>query len=90
MVGTSIMIPILPLYAQREFALDERMIPVLISAFFAAQFVAPPWVAIKIRSVRTCSDLDCQPNRHGHGLCYDRFRAIGIDCNCSRHAYLTV
>lgn len=44
MVGTSIMIPILPLYSQREFALDERMIPVLISVFFVAQFVAAPWV----------------------------------------------
>ena len=44
MMGYSIMIPILSLYAQREFALDERMISVLISAFFAAQFVAGPWL----------------------------------------------
>ncbi len=85
MMGTSIMIPILPLYAQREFALDERMISVLISAFFAAQFVAQPWVAIKIRSVRTCSDLDCQPNRHGYFLCYVRFRPIGANIVCGTH-----
>ena len=44
MMGYSIMIPILSLYAQREFALDERMISVLISAFFAAEFVAGPWL----------------------------------------------
>lgn len=37
-------LPILPLYAQREFALDDRVIPLLISVFFAAQFLAGPTI----------------------------------------------
>lgn len=44
MVGTSIAHPILPLYAQSEFAMDEQLITLLISAFFAAQFLAGPFI----------------------------------------------
>lgn len=44
MLGASMALPILPLFAQREFALDERLIPLIISVFFAAQFVAGPTI----------------------------------------------
>ncbi len=44
MLGASMALPILPLYAQRVFAMDERVIPLLISVFFAAQFVAGPTI----------------------------------------------
>lgn len=42
--GASMALPILPLYAQSEFALSDRVIPLLISVFFAAQFVAGPTI----------------------------------------------
>lgn len=44
MVGTSMAHPILPLYAQSEFAMDEQVITLLITAFFAAQFLAGPFI----------------------------------------------
>ncbi len=36
--------PILPLYAQSEFNLDEEIITLLLTAFFAAQFLAGPFI----------------------------------------------
>lgn len=44
MVGASMAFPVLPLYAKNEFGMDDRVIPLLISAFFAAQFVAGPTI----------------------------------------------
>jgi DHA1 family tetracycline resistance protein-like MFS transporter len=44
MVGTSMVHPILPLYAQTEFAMDAQVITLLITAFFAAQFLAGPFI----------------------------------------------
>ncbi len=44
MVGTSMVHPILPLYAQSVFALDAQIITLLITAFFAAQFLAGPFI----------------------------------------------
>ena len=44
MVGTSMVHPILPLYAQSVFHLDAEVITLLITAFFAAQFVAGPFI----------------------------------------------
>ncbi len=37
-------LPILPLYAQREFDLSPEIITLLVSAFFAAQFIAGPFI----------------------------------------------
>ncbi len=44
MVGTSMVHPILPLYAQSVFAMDAQVITLLITAFFAAQFLAGPFI----------------------------------------------
>lgn len=44
MIGTSMVNPILPLYAQSEFALTPEVITLLLTAFFAAQFVAGPFI----------------------------------------------
>ena len=44
MVGTSMVNPILPLYAQSEFSMDPETITLLLTAFFAAQFVAGPFI----------------------------------------------
>jgi DHA1 family tetracycline resistance protein-like MFS transporter len=44
MVGTSMVHPILPLYAQSVFHLDAQVISLLITAFFAAQFLAGPFI----------------------------------------------
>lgn len=43
-LGASMVLPILPLYAQREFALSPEIITVLVSSFFAAQFLAGPYI----------------------------------------------
>lgn len=42
MVGAAMIMPILPLYAQSEFNMSPRIITLLATAFFAAQFVAGP------------------------------------------------
>jgi MFS transporter, DHA1 family, tetracycline resistance protein len=42
MVGASMALPILPLYAQREFGLTPQTISLLVSVFFVAQFLAGP------------------------------------------------
>ena len=44
MLGAAMILPILPLYAKREFGLSDSVIPLLISAFFAAQFLAGPYL----------------------------------------------
>lgn len=44
MLGASLILPILPLYAQREFQMSAEMIALLTSAFFAAQFLAGPYI----------------------------------------------
>ena len=43
-VGAGMALPILPLYAKNEFAMSEQMVTVLFSSFFAAQFLAGPWL----------------------------------------------
>ncbi len=42
MVGASMVVPILPLYAESQFDMSPRTITLLIGAFFAAQLVAGP------------------------------------------------
>lgn len=44
MVGASMALPILPLFAKREFAMQPGTITLLISVFFAAQFVSGPFI----------------------------------------------
>lgn len=44
MIGTAMAHPILPLYAQSEFSLPPEAITLLLTAFFAAQFVAGPFI----------------------------------------------
>ncbi|MEM7134646.1 MAG: MFS transporter [Chloroflexota bacterium] len=44
MVGASMILPILPLYAQREFAMSPQFITLLAASFFAGQFVAGPYL----------------------------------------------
>jgi len=44
MLGASLIFPVLPLYAQREFQLSAELITLLASSFFAAQFLSGPYV----------------------------------------------
>ncbi len=44
MLGAAMILPILPLYAQREFDLSPQVIALLTTSFFAAQFVAGPFL----------------------------------------------
>ncbi len=44
MVGASLILPILPLYALGEFDLSPQAITLLAASFFAAQFVAGPYL----------------------------------------------
>lgn len=44
MLGASMILPILPLYAQRQFKLTPQSITLLVSSFFAAQFLAGPYL----------------------------------------------
>lgn len=44
MVGASMIFPILPLFAQREFGLSPQAITLLSTSFFVAQFVAGPYL----------------------------------------------
>ena len=44
MIGASMVHPILPLYAQGEFDMDPEAITLLATTFFAAQFVAGPFI----------------------------------------------
>ncbi len=44
MIGTAMVNPILPLYAQSEFAMSPELITLLLTAFFGAQFIAGPTI----------------------------------------------
>ena len=44
MLGASLIFPVLPLYAQREFHLSAELITLLSASFFAAQFLSGPYV----------------------------------------------
>jgi DHA1 family tetracycline resistance protein-like MFS transporter len=44
MLGAAMILPILPLYAQREFNLSPEIIALLTTSFFAAQFIAGPFL----------------------------------------------
>ncbi len=44
MLGASMAFPILPLYAQSDFNMSAEVITLLLTAFFAAQFVAGPFI----------------------------------------------
>jgi len=44
MAGASMILPILPLYARRQFELPPQIITLLVSAFFAGQFLAGPYL----------------------------------------------
>ena len=44
MVGAAMILPILPLYAQRSFGLSPEAIALLVTSFFAAQFIAGPFL----------------------------------------------
>ena len=44
MVGAAMIMPILPLYAQSEFNMSPQIITMLGTAFFAAQFIAGPFL----------------------------------------------
>lgn len=43
-VGASMILPILPLYAQEQFTMSPQLITLLVSSFFAAQFIAGPFL----------------------------------------------
>jgi len=43
-LGASLILPILPLYAQRQFQMSPQTIALLVSSFFAAQFIAGPYL----------------------------------------------
>ena len=44
MIGASLILPILPLYALDEFGLSPQAITLLASSFYAAQFIAGPYL----------------------------------------------
>ena len=44
MLGSSLILPILPLYAQRQFQMSPQTIALLVSSFFAAQFLVGPYL----------------------------------------------
>lgn len=44
MLGAAMILPILPLFARREFALSPELIALLSTSFFAAQFIAGPFL----------------------------------------------
>ncbi|MCB8946308.1 MAG: MFS transporter [Ardenticatenaceae bacterium] len=44
MLGASMAVPILPLFAQRHFAMEPQFIAFLVSSFFIAQFLAGPTI----------------------------------------------
>ncbi len=44
MLGAAMILPILPLFAQREFDVSPQLIALLSTSFFAAQFIAGPFL----------------------------------------------
>ena len=43
-LGAAMVLPILPIYARNEFAISENTVTLIISVFFAAQFLAGPFI----------------------------------------------
>jgi MFS family permease len=43
-LGGTVVLPTLPLYAQRHFNLSPDAITILLDSFFIAQFIASPWI----------------------------------------------
>jgi DHA1 family tetracycline resistance protein-like MFS transporter len=43
-VGAGMALPLLPLFAKHEFTLSDQWITILSASFFAAQFLAGPWL----------------------------------------------
>ncbi len=43
-LGATVVLPTLPLYAQRHFAMTPEMIALLLDSYFIAQFVASPYI----------------------------------------------
>jgi DHA1 family tetracycline resistance protein-like MFS transporter len=43
-LGGTVVLPTLPLYAQRHFNLSPDAITILLASFFIAQFIASPWI----------------------------------------------
>jgi DHA1 family tetracycline resistance protein-like MFS transporter len=44
MLGSAMILPILPLFAQQQFGLSPQLITLLVTSFFAAQFLAGPYL----------------------------------------------
>ena len=44
MVGASMVLPVLPLFAQRRFEMSPEVISLLLASFFIAQFLAGPYI----------------------------------------------
>src|SRR5687767_4725439 len=44
MLGAGVIIPVLPLFAEGQFGATAFQASILVSAFFAAQFIASPWI----------------------------------------------
>lgn len=44
MVGSAMILPILPLFAEEQFGLSPQLITLLVTSFFAAQFLAGPYL----------------------------------------------
>jgi len=44
MVGASMVLPILPIYALNEFQMSPQTVTLLLTSFFAAQFIAGPFI----------------------------------------------
>ncbi len=43
-LGATVVLPTLPLYSQRHFAMSPEAIATLLDSYFIAQFVASPWI----------------------------------------------
>lgn len=43
-LGSTVVLPTLPLYAQRHFGMSPEVISTLLASYFIAQFVASPWI----------------------------------------------
>lgn len=44
MVGASMVLPILPVYARRAFGVSDSVVTLLLTSFFLAQFIAGPYI----------------------------------------------
>jgi len=71
MLGFSLILPILPLYAQRQFQMSPQIIALLVSSFFAAQFLVGPYLGQLSDRYGRIPVLIRQPDRYSHQLCDD-------------------